>query len=108
MSKRNFPTRMDPINLPRRLREGLEGAEHLLEQDRPQEALNLLLELDRQFPRQPDVLGLMSNAYVDMGNGHGYLHAIYKLHELVANRAEVKIGLASAFLSNGYLALAIQ
>lgn len=99
---------MDPINLPRRLREGLEGAEHLLEQDRPQEALHLLLELDRQFPRQPDVLGLMSNAYFDMGNGHGYLHAIYKLHELVANRAEVKIGLAGAFLSNGYLALAIQ
>jgi tetratricopeptide (TPR) repeat protein len=108
MSKRKFPTRIDPINLPRRLREGLERAEHLLEQDKPQEALDLLTELDRQFPRQPDVLGLMGNANLEMGNGHGYLHAIYKLHELLPNRAEVKVGLAGAYLSNGYLALAIQ
>jgi tetratricopeptide (TPR) repeat protein len=108
MSKRNFPTRIDQIHLPRRMREGLEEAERLLAQDKPQEALDLLTELDRQFPRQPDILGWMANANLEMGNGHGYLHAIYKLHELLPNRAEVKAGLAGAYLSNGYLALAIQ
>ncbi|MGE5374410.1 MAG: tetratricopeptide repeat protein, partial [Bacteroidota bacterium] len=108
MSKRNFSTRIDPVNLPRRLRDGLEEAERLLSRDKPQEALDQLTELDRQFPRQPDVLGLIANANLEMGNGHGYLHAIYKLHELLPNRAEVKVGLAGAYLSNGYLALAIQ
>jgi tetratricopeptide (TPR) repeat protein len=67
-----------------------------------------LTELDRQFPRQPDVLGMMGNAYLEIGNGHGYLHSIYRLHELLPNRADVKVGLAGAYLSNGYLALAIQ
>jgi tetratricopeptide (TPR) repeat protein len=108
MSKKKFPTRIDPVNLPRRLREGLEEAEHLFEQDKPQEALELLQELDRKFPRQPDVLGLMANANLVMGNEHGYLHALHNLHELLPNRPEVNAGLAGAYLSNGYLALALQ
>jgi len=54
----NFPTRVDPINLPRRLREGLEKADNLLSGNEPQQALDLLEELDKKFPRQPEVLSL--------------------------------------------------
>lgn len=107
MSK-NSSLRFDPINLPRRLREGLQEADSLLERDKPQQALELLSELNKSFPRQSDVLGLMANANLDMDNQHGYLHAIHELHELTPNQAEVKLGLAGAYLSNGYPALALQ
>ncbi|MDP1624142.1 MAG: hypothetical protein Q8L64_00075, partial [bacterium] len=107
MSK-NFSPRFDPINLPRRLREGLEEAHNLLAQGGLVQALDLLSELNKSFPRQPDVLGLLTNANLDMNNQHGYLHAIHELHELTPNRAEVKLGLAGAYLSNGYPALALQ
>jgi len=90
------------------LRDGLEEAELLLEKKRPQEALELLYELDKKYSRSPDVLGLMTNAHLDMQNMHGYLHSIRRLHDLTPNRAEVKLGLAGAYLSNGRLALALQ
>jgi len=104
----NFSSHIDPINLPRRLREGLQEADDLLERGESQQALELLSELDKSFPRQLDVLGLMANANLDMENQHGYRHAIHKLHELTPNRAEVQLGLAGAYLSNGYPALALQ
>ena len=107
MSK-NFSLRFYPVNLPRRLRKGLQEADDLLERVKTQQALELLSELDKSFPRQLDVLGLMANANLDMDNQHGYLHAIQKLHELTPNRAEVKLGLAGAYLLNGYPALALQ
>ena len=108
MSKKTYLTRVDPINLPRRLREGLEEAETLLDRQHPNEALELLHELDKKYPRSPDVLGLMGNAHIDMQNQHGYLHVMRKMHDLNPNRAEVKLGLAGGYLSNGRLALALQ
>jgi tetratricopeptide (TPR) repeat protein len=107
MSK-NFSLRFDPINLLRRLREGLQEADSLLERGKPQQALELVSELNQSFPRQSDVLGLMVNANLDMNNQYGYLHAIHELHELTPNRVEVKLGLAGAYLSNKYPALALQ
>jgi hypothetical protein len=53
---KKFSTRFDPINLPRRLREGLQEADDLLERGKSQQALELLNELDKSFPRQLDVL----------------------------------------------------
>ncbi|MGC1374844.1 MAG: tetratricopeptide repeat protein [Anaerolineales bacterium] len=107
MSKKNFPTRVDPINLPRRLREGLDEAEELIE-DNPQRALELLTELDQKFPRQPGVLGMMANACLFMKNYPGQLHATYRMHNLTPNRAEIKFGLGGAYLVNGRFALALQ
>lgn len=48
MSK-NSSLRFDPINLPRRLREGLQEADDLLERGKSQQALELLSELDKSF-----------------------------------------------------------
>jgi tetratricopeptide (TPR) repeat protein len=107
MTKKNLPS-ISSTNLPRPLRNRLGEADKLLSQGNPQEALNLLHELDNKFPRHPDVLGLMANAHLDTGNQHGYLHTIHRLHELTPNRADVKVGLAGAYLANGYLALALK
>jgi tetratricopeptide (TPR) repeat protein len=108
MSKKKQPKRITPINLPRRLREGLEEADSLISEGKPREALEQLRELDGKFPHQPDVLGLMANAYLDTGDQHGYLLSIYKLHGVTPNKAEIKAGLAGAYLFNGHLALALQ
>lgn len=108
MSKEASSISNNPINLPRRLREGLEEADGLLIQGKPQQALTLLHELEMKYPHQADVLALMVNAYLDMGNQHGYLHTIHQLHELTPNQTDVKLGLAGAYLSNGHLALALQ
>jgi tetratricopeptide (TPR) repeat protein len=108
MSKKKKQSHLDPVNLPRRLRQGIEEADDLLAQGQPQEALELLQELDKKFPRQPDILGLLANAYLDIHDQQGYLHSIYKLHTLTPNKADVKLGLAGAYLANEFLALALQ
>ena len=106
MSKRSSSIRFDPIHVPRRLREGLEEASDLLERRHPKEALEILEELAKRHPNQPDVLGLMVNIYHDLKDDRGYLHAILALHRLTPNRAEVKLGLAGGYLANGRPALA--
>jgi len=109
MSKKfNFPSRVDPINLPRRLREGLAEAEKLLTDGKPEQALETLSELKRQFPNSADVLGLMSDAYHDLQDMHSYLWAMYQLHRLIPNRLEANLGLAGAYLDNGRLGLALR
>jgi len=109
MSKKfNFPTRVDPINLPRRLRDGLAEAEELLTYGKPEQALETLSELKRQFPNSADVLGLMSDAYYDIQDLHSYLWTMYQLHRLIPNRLEANLGLAGAYLANGRLGLALR
>lgn len=109
MSKKfNYSTRIDPVNLPRRLREGLADAEKLLNDGEPQQALETLMELQRNFPNSADVSGLMSNAYYDLRDMHGYLWAMYQLHRLAPNRMEVNLGLAGAYLGNGRIGLALR
>jgi len=109
MSKNfTFPTRVDPINLPRRLREGLAEADQLLSDGEPQQALETLAGLKRQFPNSADVLGLMSEAYYDLQDMHGYLWSMYHLHRLIPNRMEANLGLAGAYLANGRLGLALR
>lgn len=67
---------MDPINLPRRLRQGLEEADDLLAQGKPLEALEQLQELDKKFFLQPDILGFLANAYLDLQDQQGYLRSM--------------------------------
>jgi len=95
-------------DLPRRLRDDLYQANKLITDGQQEQALKILDALDDKFPRQPDVLGLMVNIHLDTNNQHGYLHTIYKLHEITPTKAEVKLGLAGAYLANGYPALALQ
>ena len=59
-------------------------------------------------PKNPEVLGFLANAYIDLENSRGYLHTLYKLHNLMPNRAEIKLGLAGACLANNYPAFALK
>ncbi len=107
MSKKHPPTRIDPINLPRRLREGLGEAEELLEKGQPALALETLKDLDERYPNQVYVLEMMADACYDLNDDLGYLKAMHSLHRLTPNRPEVKLGTAGAYLANGYLVLAL-
>ncbi len=108
MSKKNSPARIDPINLPRRLREGLDEAGELLDKGKPAQALELLEELDERYPNQVYVLEMMANACYDLQDNRGYLKAMRSLHRLTPNRPEIKLGTAGACLANGYLVLALE
>jgi tetratricopeptide (TPR) repeat protein len=108
MSKRQQPARIDPINLPRRLREGLMEADQLLEKKNPVKAQKILQELAKDFPHREEVLGLLTNACMDTNDRRGYLQAIRELHSLRPNKPEYTLGLAEGYLSNGYFFLALQ
>jgi tetratricopeptide (TPR) repeat protein len=108
--KRKYPPpgQFDTFNIPRRLREGLEYADHLLSKNEPLEALQVIKELHEIYPRSAELLEIMADAYLEMQNMHGYFKTMYQLHQLTPNRAVVKLGLANAYLANGRLALALQ
>jgi tetratricopeptide (TPR) repeat protein len=108
MSKGHYPTRIDPINLPRRLREGLIEAETLMEKGKASDAKSLLNELNKKYPNQPDVLGMTANACIDLEDGHGYLIAMLALHKLRPNSPDINLGLARAYLKNFRPALALR
>jgi tetratricopeptide (TPR) repeat protein len=96
-------------NLPHRLLDGLMEAEDLLEKYHdPAQALEVLQELHERYPKSEDVLGMMANAYLDLGDRRGHLNAFYRMHQLAPNRAVVKLGLAGAYMSTGRIALAYQ
>lgn len=107
-NKRNRSTRTDPINLPRRLREGLAEAQELLDARKPVQAKQLLEELLKDFPRQEDALGLFANTCLDTKDSRGYLHAINRLQEIRPNNPEYYLGLAGGYLDNGFFVLALQ
>jgi tetratricopeptide (TPR) repeat protein len=108
MSKRRSHTDVNPINLPRRLRDGLIEAEELLDDNQPGEAKSLLYDLIKEFPNQEDVLGFLCNACLDTSDSQGYFHAMLKLRTLRPNSPDYNLGLAGAYISNGYMVLAQQ
>jgi tetratricopeptide (TPR) repeat protein len=108
MSKKSNKPRSNAVNLPRQLENGLWDAENLLDNSAPQEALNILRELNKKYPNNLDVLSAMTDAYADLKDVHGYLHAIYKVHKINPNHPDIKLGLAGGYLSNERMALALK
>ncbi len=94
--------------LPRHLAEGLGKAYQLLEEKNWGEARDLLLELDRAYAEQPDVLGLLSRLYLEVQDLPGYLSVMEQFHKLAPTDPDVAVGLAGAYASNQYPALAIR
>jgi uncharacterized protein HemY len=70
MAKKKRPTAGGAPSLPRRLTDSLIEAQEALDRKRPAQARDLLEELDRKYPNQADVLGLLQNAYFDLNNLH--------------------------------------
>jgi tetratricopeptide (TPR) repeat protein len=100
-------------SLPGRVVDGLYEAERLLDEGQPQEALQILEDLDdpTRAPRGPDlvpVLELLVNAYADLKDMHGYEWAIYRLLKIDQSEPDAVLGMAGAYMSNLRPAMAIQ
>jgi len=94
--------------LPRRVIEGLNDAEALLEDLRPAEARQILDELDRRRPGLAPVLGLLLNACYDQKDMHAYEWTCYRLCKIEADDPDLILALGGAYMSNFRPALAIQ
>ena len=101
-------SRFVPIKPPRDLREGLEKSNILLSNQKTMEALQQLLNLNKKYPNNPEILESMAFAYVDLKNNYSYLETMLQLNKLVSGNEHIKIGLAKAYLINGFQALALQ
>ena len=108
MSKKK-PSRVPKMATPpRRVIDGLDEADALLEEGQPAEAAHLLEELDRRHPGHAPVLQLLLNAYYDLQDMHGYEWACYRLVQLDASNADAALVLGGAYMSNFRPALAIR
>lgn len=90
--------------LPRRLLNKLAEAAELAEQEKWGEAHPLLVELDEQWPDNPDVLEMLLIACHEVSDRRGYLDACERLHSLRPDDADLHLALLHAYLSNAYLA----
>ncbi len=97
--KRRSARKAEP-SLPRQLREGILQAGELFRRKQYDLAHQLLEELDRRFPRRPEVLGLLGEVSVEQGDLHTYLRAAEGLAELLPGKADVTLMLAGAYLAN--------
>ena len=97
-----------PPILPRRVIEELLEAQQLMKDGQPEEARQILADLDRQRPHQPDILGLLANACHDLNDLQGYEWAVYRMSQAAPADAEAALGLAGAYLANLRPGLAIR
>lgn len=105
--KKSSPTSKMP-SLPRRMVEDLYQASQLLEDGKPAEARQILLELDRRYPGHASVLGLLVDACYDLKDMRGYEEACYRLCKLSPDEADLTLAMAGAYLANFRPALALQ
>lgn len=97
-----------PTTLPRRLQQDLAQAERLLEDGRPEEARELLEDLDRRRPGLAPVLELLVNACYDLNDISAYEWAIYRLLKVKRDNSDAHLALAGAHASNLRPMLAIK
>ena len=72
------------------------------------EARDLLEELDRRSPGQPEVLTDLVNAYYELHDMEGYQGASERLIKVDRDNADLALGLAGAYLQNARVALALR
>lgn len=108
MPKKKSSQKSKSPSMSRQMMDSLLKADQLLEAQQPAEARDILLELDRKRPGFPMVLGLLSNAYLDLHDMQGYEWAVYRLLKIEKKDADIALGLAGAYMSNMRPALAIQ
>lgn len=86
----------------------LYDAEALLDDGKPDEARQILEELDRRRPGLAPVLELLANTYFDLNDVHGYEWACYRLQKIEPNDPDLALTLGGAYMSNFRPALAFQ
>lgn len=94
--------------IPRQLDSGLVAAQALLGSRQWDAAHERLIDLDRRYPRQPDVVGMLMNLAHDRGDMLAYQQAAERLGVLRPDDPEIALAVAGARLLNTRLALALQ
>jgi Flp pilus assembly protein TadD len=107
MSKKQSKQSKNPRTLPRRLAEGLDSAFQLVEQNHLDEALGILEDLDRRYPDEPEILAQLAHIFIEQENWEGFLYASEHLAPHAPDDADLQLGLAGAYLTNGYPASAL-
>ena len=108
MTKKKAHPAAAPRELSRRYWGELAQAIELLEKKRPAEARDKLQDLDRRVPNQINILTNLVNACYDLNDIESYQAACEQLLKIDRNNADVSLGLAGAYLSNGRLMLALR
>ena len=103
------PSRPPKIpSLSRQVIADLSKAEALLDDGKPDEARQILEELDHRRPGLAPVLELLANAYFDLNDVLSYEWACYRLQKIEPNDPDLALALGGAYMSNFRPALAIQ
>jgi len=95
-------------SIPSRLMERLYEAERLMKKKRWAEARSLLLDLDRRYPRRPEVLASLANVCIELDDIEGYQRACERLVKIEPHNDEAALGLAGAYMANIRPALALR
>jgi tetratricopeptide (TPR) repeat protein len=94
--------------LPKRLREGLEEVDKLVEDKALSAARGLLYELDRDYPARLDIVSYLAEVTFDLDDMEGYQYACEQWLKLEPDNDEVALSLAGACLNNVRPCLALR
>src|SRR5256885_1671021 len=106
MARKKRPT--GPRRPSPRLLAELDAAEALLADGQWEEAEQLLEELDRRHPRQPDVLALRLAVAAQLGDLRAHQLVCEQLVELLPDDRDLPVILAGSYLTNGRIALGLR
>lgn len=105
--KKRKKGKVKPV-IPRRLEKALAEVDGLVNQKHWAEAQELLEELDRRYPKLPEVLSELAYVCFELGDTERYQFACERLLEVDPDDADALLWLADAYLSNSHLALSLQ
>lgn len=106
--KRDHSARKTRPSMPRRLLTGLKKAYNSTRKSRWAEAYDLLLNLNRNYPRRPEVLSELVNVCYELGDARGYQYACEQLVEVEPSNADAALGLAGSYLEQLHPILALD
>jgi Flp pilus assembly protein TadD len=106
--KRKKTHRSSGNTLPRRLTEGLDAVTGLLEQNELEQAHELLLQLDKNYPEQFYVMNDLAHIYSVWRDNRNLVPTCMRLLNVSPHQANIYLVLAEASQDSGYMYLATQ
>lgn len=99
--KKTKPIR-EPRELPRRLLQGLEEAQELIEGQDWGPAYERLAELDERWPDTPPVMALLTQVCAELRDWQGFQKAVEGLLRHAPDDADLRLALIDAYRANQY------
>jgi len=105
--RRRYFSPRDP-NAPHRFVKGMAEASRLMQRKQWQEALEILLPLNRRYPGQPDLLTELVNVYYELQDISSYQATIHHLLKIDPDNADAMYGLAGSYMGTMRPILALK